>query len=61
MGGSLGTTGDYYYGVKLAMIVSLISVPLTLFIPNSSISSLMIKQKIMKILQKLNYQRVLES
>ena len=45
MRGSLRATGDYHYGTKIPVIGSLISVALTFFIPNSSISSLTIKQK----------------
>lgn len=36
VGGYLGATGDYYYGAKLAVAGSLLSVVLTLFLPNNN-------------------------
>jgi hypothetical protein len=39
IGGLLGASGDYYFGAKIAVVGSLLSVVLTLFMPNDSPSS----------------------
>jgi hypothetical protein len=46
LGGYLGASGDYYFGAKLAVVGSLISIVLTLFMPNKLDVKKEVKEKL---------------